>query len=116
MRVDVFGIQSCDTCRKARKWLAGQELDFRWVDLRETAPPRADIERWLSAIGAEALVNRRSTTWRGLDEAERQKLDSAAGIDLLLEYPTLIKRPLFERGDEVRAGFGDVQRQWLLDK
>jgi Spx/MgsR family transcriptional regulator len=116
MRVDVFGIQSCDTCCKARKWLAGQQLDFRWIDLRESAPSRDDVERWLGAVGAEVLVNRRSTTWRELGEAERPELDSPAVIDLLLEHPTLIKRPLFERGDELRAGFDDARRQWLLQK
>jgi len=116
MPVDVFGIPSCDSCRKARKWMAEQGLDYRWVNLRESPPLRADVERWLGATGAEVLINRRSTTWRGLGEAERQKLDAAAGIDLLLEYPTLIKRPLFERGAEVCVGFGDAQRQWLLHK
>lgn len=116
MRVDVSGIQSCDTCRRARKWLAEQGLDFQWVDLRESAPSRDDVERWLGAIGAGALVNRRSTTWRQLDEAERPALDSPAVIDLLVEHPTLIKRPLFERGDEVRTGFDEARRQWLLQK
>lgn len=115
MRIDVFGIQSCDTCRKARGWLSEQALDFRWIDLRESAPSRAEIERWLGAVGAEVLVNRRSTTWRGLDEKERPALDSPAVVDLLLEHPTLIKRPLFERGDELRVGFGEAQRRWLVE-
>jgi len=113
MRLDVFGIQSCDSCRKARKWLADQGLAFRWVDLRECPPSRSDIERWLGAVGAETLVNRRSTTWRNLDEAERPALDSPAVVDLLVNYPTLIKRPLFERDGEFRTGFDDAGRQWL---
>lgn len=118
MRVDVYGIKSCDTCRKARKWLEAQGVDYQWIDLREQPPARATIEKWLGAVGAQALVNRRSTTWRGLAEDRRPGLDSPEILDLLLLSPTLIKRPLFERdgtgGVEYRVGFGDAQREWLL--
>lgn len=114
MTLEVYGIPSCDTCRKARKWLDRQGLDYRWIDLRQPAPSRGDVKRWLDAVGAEALVNRRSTTWRGLAENERPSLDSPAVADLLAEHPTLIKRPLFGREGEFRTGFGDAQQQWLL--
>lgn len=113
-RVKVRGLGSCDTCRKARRWLVEQHVDFDWIDLRESPPSPADVERWLDAVGAETLVNRRSITWRGLDESGRPALDSPAVIDLLLEHPTLIKRPFFELDNEFRAGFGDAQRKWLL--
>lgn len=114
MSLLVHGIMSCDTCRKARKWLAGEGLTHQWIDLRESRPSSADVRRWLDAVGADALVNRRSTTWRGLAEADRPGLDSPAVVDLLVEHPALIKRPLFERAGEFRVGFGDAQRQWLL--
>ncbi|MEX0914651.1 MAG: Spx/MgsR family RNA polymerase-binding regulatory protein [Wenzhouxiangellaceae bacterium] len=117
MRINVYGIKSCDTCRKARKWLEAQGIDAQWTDLREQPPARATLEQWLSAVGAEALVNRRSATWRGLDEQQRPALDSPELSATLLEHPTLIKRPLFERVDEnhgeFRVGFDDAVRQWL---
>lgn len=113
-RIKIHGIGSCDACRKARKWLVEQGLDFDWIDLRESPPLQADIERWLDAIGAETLVNRRSTTWRGLGESERPALYSLAVIGLLEKNPTLIKRPLFEFNNQFSAGFGDAQRKWLL--
>lgn len=113
MSLRVHGIKSCDTCRKARKWLTAEGLEYQWVDLRDPAPSRDDVKCWLEALGADALVNRRSATWRGLDQAQRPELESPAMIDLLVEHPTLIKRPLFEREGEFRNGFGDAQRQWL---
>ena len=116
MSLRVYGIQSCDSCRKARKWLTGEGLEHKWIDLRASRPSRADVERWLDAVGPDALVNRRSTTWRSLSEAERPEPGSPAVVDLLVEHPTLIKRPLFERDDEFRTGFGDDQRQWLLQE
>lgn len=114
MTLRVRGIQSCDTCRKARKWLVGEGLEHQWIDMRESRPSRLEIERWLDAVGPDALVNRRSITWRSLAEAERSRLASPEVVDLLIEHPTLIKRPLFERDGEFRTGFGDDQRQWLL--
>ena len=60
----VSGIGSCDSCRKARKWLDEQGIEHDWVDLRETGVTTADLRRWLKAVGPDVLVNRRSTTWR----------------------------------------------------
>ncbi len=120
MSLRVHGIKSCDTCRKARKWLDEQGIEYEWTDLRGDPPERSAVERWLGTVGAESLVNRRSTTWRGLVEDRRPGLDSPEIVDLLLESPTLIKRPLFERagkgGLEYRVGFGDAQREWLLQQ
>lgn len=122
MSLRIHGIKSCDTCRKARKWLQAQGIDYQWIDLREQPPARAALEQWLNAVGAESLVNRRSATWRGLDEQQRPALDSPDLLDTLPEHPTLIKRPLFERvnnnrceddGGEVRVGFDDAVREWL---
>lgn len=121
MSVRIIGIKSCDTCRKARKWLEEQGIDYQWIDLREQPPARGTLEKWLKAVGAEALVNRRSATWRGLDEQQRPTLDSPNLANtlpaILLEHPTLVKRPLFERPDsndaEVRVGFDAAVRQWL---
>jgi len=109
----VYGIKSCDTCRKARRWLEAAGVDFAWIDLRDDTPDPATLQRWLDAVGAERLVNRRSATWRGLDKRRRPALDAPALADTLLEYPTLIKRPVFERAGGIRVGFGDDQRRWL---
>ena len=114
--LNVYGIRSCDTCRKACKWLEEQGIEYRWVDLREQLQTRATLRCWLDSVGAERLVNRRSITWRGLDEQQRPAPDSPDLPSLLRKHPTLIKRPVFERSGEIRAGFDEDARRWLLQE
>ena len=109
----VYGIGSCDSCRKARKWLDEQGIEHDWVDLRETGVTTADLRRWLKAVGPDVLVNRRSTTWRQLPQHERPAMEPVAVLPALQGHPTLVKRPVFERGGEVRVGFSDEVRNWL---
>ena len=108
----VYGIKQCDTCRKALKWLEGR-LDHRFHDLRVDGLERAMVESWLASDYTDVLVNKRSTTWRQLSEAERD----AAGdelVNLLLANPTLIKRPVFVDGDVVAVGFDEKTQRTLL--
>lgn len=109
----IYGIKTCDTCRKARKWLEEEGVEHQWHDLRETPLTRGRIETWLKAAGEKTLVNRRSTTWRQLPAESRAALTPASAADLLLANPTLIKRPVFERDGEVRVGFDETARSWL---
>ena len=105
----VYGIKQCDTCRKALKWLDGQGIAHHFHDLRADGLERGMVEDWLESAYADVLVNRRSTTWRQLDERQRSA-EGTALVDLLLEYPTLIKRPVFADGDAIAIGFSaDVQ-------
>lgn len=98
----IYGIKTCDTCRKALKSLKGAEF----VDLRSDGIPRELLERALAQF-ADKLVNNRSTTWRGLTEDERQR----PSLELLITYPTLMKRPLIEDGTTLHLGWtSDVQR------
>ena len=85
----LYGLKACDTCRKARKALekAGKSVEF--VDVRDTPLAADDLARFHSEFG-DALINRKSTTWRALSEAER----SDAPLKLLKAHPTLMKRPV----------------------
>lgn len=97
----VYGLKTCDTCRKALKALPEAELR----DVRSDGVPETVLREAYDRFGA-ALVNTRSTTWRTLGEAER----ASAPLDLLAAHPTLMKRPLIARGDEMWLGWGkDVQ-------
>jgi arsenate reductase len=110
----VFGIGNCDTCRKARRWLDGTGQDYRWVDLRDHGICQSRLRRWLESVGPDKLVNRRSATWRSLEDGERAQADdpgSAAG--LLARHPTLVKRPVIEVGDRILVGFTDEIRSAL---
>jgi Spx/MgsR family transcriptional regulator len=109
----VWGLKTCDTCKKALKWLDGEGVAYASKDVRADGVPAADLARWIDAVGWETLVNKASTTWRGLDDADKEGIDAAKAKALLAEHPTLIKRPVFVTGDEVVVGFRDAQKQAL---
>lgn len=105
----LYGLKTCDTCRAARKALAAAGHDPDYVDVRADGVPEADLKRFLEAFG-EALINKRSTTWRGLSEAER----AGDPLALLSAHPTLMKRPVIEAGGRLYLGWGqDVQASLL---
>lgn len=109
----VNGLKSCDTCRKARAWLSAEGIEHRFHDLRADGLEAGQALGWLKAVGAEKLINRRGTTWRGLGEAERSVTDEADQAALLVAHPALIKRPVFELGATVVVGFDDAVRAAL---
>lgn len=88
--MQLYGLKSCDTCRKALKALPGAEF----VDVRDDGVPGDLMAAALARFG-DVLVNTRSTTWRGLTEAERM----GEPADLLRDHPTLMKRPLIRKED-----------------
>jgi arsenate reductase len=113
MTLRVYGIVSCDSCRKARRWLDEHGLSHEWSDLRADGIEGDRIAHWLRQVDPTRLVNRRSTTWRNLPDNQRPALAAADLPEFLAEHPTLIKRPVFERDGEVRVGFDDATRTWL---
>lgn len=111
--ITIYGIKNCDTCRNALKTLKAQGREHRFHDLRADGLSDAEVTRWLQSAGWEKLLNRRGTTWRKLPEADRDDLNEAKIKGLLLEHPTLIKRPVFEVAGEVVVGFDAVARERL---
>lgn len=108
-KLTLYGLKTCDTCRKAIKALDAGGVAVTFVDVRADADLSAKLPVWLKAVGSERLINTRSTTWRGLDDAERARASSdPAG--LLSAHPALIKRPVIETGDGLHVGWTkDVQ-------
>jgi len=103
--VTLYGIGNCDTCRKARKWLETNGVACRFHDLRADGLAPAQLDHWIAAAGWKPLLNTRSATWRGLPESARAGPDAGAARALMLEYPTLIKRPVAVSGGSVEVGF-----------
>lgn len=104
--VDVYGLKTCDTCKKARKELDAAKVDYDFHDLREDGVTKAQIARWAKSAGWETLLNKSSTTWRGLPDAAKTGLTEAKAIALMAENPALMKRPIIERGGtEVFVGW-----------
>lgn len=106
MTLAVYGLKNCDTCKKALGALEGSGRAVRFVDIRAEADLESKVPGWLAAAGADKLVNRRSTTWRQLSDAEKARADDDDAAALLIANPTLIKRPVIERGDDVFVGWG----------
>lgn len=101
--VMLYGLKTCDTCKKAIKALEGAGYQVSYVDVRADGVPADALAGWLELHG-QGLVNTRSTTWRGLDEAQRARAETDA-VALLLEHPTLIKRPVIVAGESVTVGW-----------
>lgn len=111
MSLDVYALKTCDTCRKAIKVLSPLYPDLRVIDVREEADLATLLPDWLAQVALETLLNTRSTTWRTLNESEREAAKTREGaIGLLVQYPTLLKRPVIVKGDKVYVGWsGPVQ-------
>lgn len=114
MTAIVYGITNCDTVKKARAWLAGQGVEYRFHDFRKDGVPAAELERWLEQFGWDKVVNRQGTTWRKLDPAVQARVsDAASARALLLEQPSAIKRPIVQWPDGVRT-IGFDPADWAL--
>lgn len=111
----IYGLKSCDSCRKAVKLLDAGGASYRFHDLRADGLPPGRLDAWVARLGWEALLNRRSTTWRELPAAQKENLDAARAAALMSGHPTLIKRPVVEAGDSLIVGLAPGQRQALED-
>ncbi len=100
----LYGIVNCDTVRKARRWLEENGIPYSFVDLRKQGLAREQLEAWEGELGWEALLNRRGRSWRMLPEEERENIDRERAIELMLQNPTLIRRPVIETVDQVAVG------------
>ena len=110
-RLMLYGLKTCDACRKAARALegAGHALDF--VDLRAMDGLAGKLPSWLAVAGRDRLLNTRSATWRGLSEADRASAETKDGLlSLLAAQPALIKRPVIESGASVSVGWSQAER------
>lgn len=105
MTVTLSGIKSCDTMRKAQKWLQEQNIVFQFHDYKKEGLDRSVLERWCDVVGWEILLNRAGTTFRKLSDEQKQDLDQAKAIELMLGNLSMIKRPVLERNGQLLVGF-----------
>lgn len=113
--VTLYGIPNCDTVKKARAFLAERGVAHGFHDYKKQGVPVEALDRWIAELGWEALVNRRGTTWRQLDAARQARVvDAASAKALMLEAPSLIRRPVVESGTELHVGFDAAEwsRRW----
>lgn len=103
--ITLYGISNCDTVKKARTWLDQHNIDYQFHDFRKDGIDRGQVDNWIKAIGWETLINKRSTTWKNLDEKTKQAMSANTVVEIILEQPTLIKRPLLSSDNYCRVGF-----------
>lgn len=104
----IYGIKSCDTCRKARQSAEKSGKSVTFIDIRDTPLTPEKLHHFLDEF-ADALLNRKSTTWRGLSDAERARRPE----ELLADYPTLMKRPVIEGASLTLGWTPDIQKTHL---
>ena len=107
MTITLYGIPNCDTVKKARAWLQANGSDVQFVDFKKGGVPPQRLDAWLVSVGWETLLNRKGTTWRKLDDGVRTAVvDAASARRLMIDQPSLIKRPVVEWGDaRISVGF-----------
>jgi arsenate reductase len=112
----VYGIKSCDTCRRARKFLTEKNIEFRFHDLREDGLDIQMLERWSTRIDWQRLLNRQSLTWRKIPETDRNDMNEDKAFAAMLDAPTLIKRPVLEHPGFFAVGFSEKRFTDFLAK
>lgn len=103
--ITLYGLATCDTTRAARKWLDAHGKAHAFHDVRVDGLTRALVEGWVKQLGWEKVLNKASTTWRELPEADKADVDHKRAVALLLAHPTLVKRPVLDRGGALSLGF-----------
>ena len=105
MMLTLYGIANCDTMKKARAWLDAHGVAYAFHDYKKAGIDRATLDRWADRVGWEVLLNRAGTTFRKMPESDREGIDRARALALMIAQPSMIKRPVAESGDGVIVGF-----------
>lgn len=110
----LYGIPNCDTVRKARKFLSENNIQYTFHDFRKDGLTVSTIQHWLESQPIEALVNKRSTSWKQITNKQQTELMSGKNLEILTELPTLIKRPVLETDTQLMLGFNAAEYETLV--
>ncbi|ETD72933.1 reductase [Pelistega indica] len=116
MSLHIYGLKNCSTCVKAQKWLSAQGVAFEFHDLRQQVPSFDELARWADNVGWDALINKKSQTWRQLTDVQKALTAPNDLSQLVQAYPSLLKRPLLEntQNNMMLLGFSEESYQSLL--
>lgn len=103
--ITLYGIPNCDTVKKARTWLDQKSVAYQFHDFRKDGLEAAQVQQWIADLGVDTLINKRSTSWKALSDEQKNTLDDTTAVTLILESPTLIKRPLLDKDGDLEVGF-----------
>ncbi|MCB1472156.1 MAG: arsenate reductase [Rhodobiaceae bacterium] len=105
MTVTIYGIKNCNTMQKAFAWLDGHGAAYDFHDYKKSGADREKLARWCAAAGWEKVLNRAGMTFRKLPDEAKADLDEAKAIALMLDKPSMIRRPVLEAGGTIEIGF-----------
>ncbi|MGE0776443.1 MAG: ArsC family reductase [Sphingomonadaceae bacterium] len=114
MTITMYGIKNCDTIKKARSWLEEHRIGYDFHDYKREGIDRERLSAWADELGWEKLLNRAGTTFRKLPEAERQTVDRDKAIALMIDQPSMIKRPVLDLGTRRLIGFKAAEYEAVL--
>ena len=105
MTIRLYGLKTCDTCRAAKRWLDKNHISYEYLDVRDDGLDAPTLAAFARQVDWSLLLNRRSTTWRGLSESEQQVNNAGEACTLIQIHPTLLKRPVLSGAGELLVGF-----------
>jgi len=109
MTTRVYGIPNCDTVKKTRRWLDDNGVEYEFHNYKKEGIGEDTLKKWCKEHGYEALINKRGTTWRKLDDSNKDNLNQKKAIALMQANTSLIKRPIVEQGATRIIGFDAAQ-------
>ena len=112
--ITLYGISNCDTIKKARKWLNDNGVDYQFHDYKKQDVPEKELKKWIKQLGWEVLLNKRGTTWRKLDNDIKENVNQKSAIQIMLDNPSIIKRPVLEIDGKYSVGFNEDDYRILL--
>jgi arsenate reductase (glutaredoxin) len=112
--LEFYGIPNCDTVKKARKWLEARGSDYTFHDYKKEGADAARLEKWIEQAGWEKLLNRAGTTFKKLPDADKQDLDAAKAVAIMVAQPSTIKRPVVEYPGGLLVGFKEPEWEAAL--
>jgi Spx/MgsR family transcriptional regulator len=114
-RAILYGIANCDTIRKARRWLEDRQVDYAFHDYRKQGLDETLLRDLESKLGWDAMLNRKGRSWRQLPESAREGVDRETALELMLDNPALIRRPILATGDRLQLGFEAARYEEIFD-
>jgi len=105
--IEMYGIPNCNSIKKAKDWLESHQVDYTFHNYKKEGVSSDNLTSWCQQVGWETLLNKRGTTWRKLEESDKSDVDESKAIALMLANPSMIKRPVLVKQNEIIVGFDE---------
>lgn len=107
--IKIYGIRNCDTLKKTLKWFEANNVEFQFIDYKKQPPEEPLARAFIDAHGWETVINKRGTTWRKLDDETKNAVTDETAVSLIMQHPSMIKRPIIEQDGTFLIGYDETQ-------